>query len=102
MKKTLLAIMTTVCVMGALFGGIIKNNNDLHEAEIDMLTSTYEAALERKDADMDELEHQIMQIVKGHGYEVRFTSDDGSVHTWSSEGNGTAKDLTKLNIDSRD
>ena len=92
MKKTLLTIMTTVCVMGALFGGIISNMNAKHEQQIEELTSKYSAisgrlANENIDltAELNNLEYQVQRMMTGGTYEISLKYEDGTTHTWKSD-----------------
>jgi hypothetical protein len=89
MKKTIIAILVTVCVMTIIGGVYINYINDCHVKEIEGLTNQYEERIgdlkdnyrylnndyERLSEDMDELENQVYNMMNGEYYDISVDQD---------------------------
>ena len=105
MKKTIISVIITVCVMVIINGVIIQGINKNHEMELEETINSYKdeidclvdnsKELETKynelNTQMDELESGVYSMMNGEDYEISITID-GEKHTYKSAKKGLFKD----------
>lgn len=105
MKKIVISVLATMCVMAIACFGIIQNINAQHEAELVNykdknevlvleLRSEYEENYELESR-VDELENGIYSIMNDDAYRVDI-EHNGVHHTYEQEEHGLFRDITHV------
>lgn len=93
MKKILLSVIITVCVMTGIGYGIINNITDDYEEKMESIKveseEREEEILELK-SDITEISDQVFNMMNGDAYEITI-DHDGETHTWKSDNKGLFK-----------
>lgn len=98
MKKMIISIIATVCIMTIGFTGIIVGINNKHEAELEaakhsgeffdeFMIDEYNELINEYDEvshKLNELETNIWRMQNGEAYELS-VQHDGQTHTWQSD-----------------
>ena len=71
MKKMIISIMTTVCVMTVVGGAYIAEVKDDYETKLAETTASYEECI-------DELEETVYNMKKGNPYDITFDYEDST------------------------
>lgn len=99
MKKTIITIIATICVVGGICAGVIINLNDNYNKNLETVRDEYELQVkqlndeveelndkvEESGEHIDQLEEQVYNIVKHKAYEVTIERDGKHV-TFGSDG----------------
>lgn len=103
MKRVIISILATVCIMSMIGVGMIYHITTMHDSEIAKIKSDYESLISKLDAEFEkeltyseELEEQIFNIMNGNEYEAMFKYDD-VWYTYKGELEETIFGLTTLN-----
>lgn len=105
MKKIVISVLATMCVMGIACFGIIQNINAQHEAELvnykdknDVLVlelrGEYEENYELENR-VDELENGIYSIMNDDAYRVDI-EHNGVHHTYEKDSNGFFSEIAHI------
>lgn len=111
MKKTLLTIMATVCVMTIGCGIYVNTIKSDYDAKLEEVKATYEDEIKSISLDrlnyelnnidqhyrMEELTDQLIDVMEGNGNEIVFVKD-GSKYIYEVEANVTHKGVLKPNM----
>ena len=93
MKKILLSVIITMCVMTGIGYGIINNITDDYEEKMESIKveseEREEEILELK-SDITEISDQVFNMMNGNAYEITI-DHDGETHTWKSDNKGLFK-----------
>ena len=99
MKKVIVSVLVTMCVMAIIGIGVIKHFDNLHKSEIDAIRFDYNVAISQRERDamrIEELKHQICNIMEGEEYYISF-GYDGVYYTYAGEFEDTVLGIETLN-----
>lgn len=97
MKKILLSVIITVCVMTGIGYGIITNITNNYEEKMENIKveseereAEREAEIAELKSDVTEISDQVFNMMNGDAYEITI-DHDGETHTWKSDNKGLFK-----------
>ena len=93
MKKILLSVIITMCVMTGIGYGIITNVTDYYEEKMERIkieSEEREAEIVELKSDVTEISDQVFNMMNGDAYEITI-DHDGETHTWKSDNKGLFK-----------
>ena len=93
MKKILLSVIITVCVMTGIGYGIINNITDDYEEKMESIkveSEEREEEIVELKSDITEISDQVFNMMNGDAYEITI-DHDGETHTWKSDNKGLFK-----------
>ena len=93
MKKILLSVIITMCVMTGIGYGIITNITDYYEEKMESIkveSEEREAEIVELKSEVTEISDQVFNMMSGNAYEITI-DHDGETHTWKSDNKGLFK-----------
>lgn len=99
MKKIMITMMTTVCVMLCVMGGVIININEKHENELKSTKYDYDVKIQSLENEIEyladeynelnteheDLEDGVYKMQNGEAYSIMVHHND-EIHRWKSDG----------------
>ena len=93
MKKIIITMLLTVCVMTGLGLFVIDNINQTHEITINELKNAYESEMKlsaKSMNDMDNLERNVYRMMNGEDYSITI-EHNGETYTYESNDDNSIK-----------